>query len=327
MLRAKVQLISNLVYRSPTETEIDVAVAEAEQAARSLEGLGDEIGLAEVAITLDYLAFMRGRTARAGDWALRGLRYGLASGRIREAAQGAADSVWFAVLGPTPFPNVAAMAEKEFLTLEGPMAESSGYALLAAASLGAGDVSPLPRARASVARDRGSQRAGVARATQAIAIAIMESSCGSAENAEHRLREAREVLVARGDVWWVETLDGELCDAVGGQERPQEFLRLVDAFDASISVPDPGVQARRSLLRSRACLLRGAAADAEAAARRGVEVAATTDNVLYHAAALTMLEEVLDARGLTAEAADARASAIERLRAKGHVAALARLDR
>jgi len=132
--------------------------------------------------------------------------------------------------------------------------------------------------------------------------------------------------VALGDVWWVETLDGELCDAVGAQDRPQEFLRLVDAFDASLSVPDAGVQARRSLLRSRAFLLRGAAADAEAAAKHGVEVAATTDNVLHQAGAFTMLADVLDARGLAEEAAEARKSAIERLRAKGHLAAVALLQ-
>ena len=84
---------------------------------------------------------------------------------------------------------------------------------------------------------------------------------------------------------------------------------------------------RRSLLRSRALLLRGAAADAEVAARRGVEVAATTDSVLHHAGALVMLAEVLDARGLGAEAVEARAGAVERLRAKGHLAALARFAR
>jgi class 3 adenylate cyclase len=327
VLRAKVQLLANLVYRSPSDVEIDHAVAEAEEAARVLEVLGDEVGLAEVAIALDYLEFMRGRLARAGDWALRGLRYGLATGRIREATQGAADSVGFAVLGPTPFPSVAAVAEDEILVIGGPVAESAGYALLAAASLASGDgaryLETERRWREIIDRNG----LGWLGATQAIPIAIMESWCGNAEAAEHRLREAREVLVALGDVWWVETLDGELCDAVGAQGRAQEFLRIVDAFVASISVPDRVMQVRRSLLRSRALLLRGAAADAEVAARRGVEVATTTDSVLHQAGALTMLAEVLDARGLAAEAVDARTGAVELLRAKGHMAALARLER
>jgi len=327
VLRAKVQLLANLVYRSPSPAEIDGAVTEAEEIVRSFEELGDQAGLAEAAIALDYLETMRGHLARAGEWALRALRYGLATGRIREATQGAADSVGFGVNGPSPFPRVAAMARDELLTLGGPMAESGGHALLAAASLAAGE-----GARSLEHERRWHEiidRSGLGwlGATQAIPFAIVETWCGKAEAAERRLREAREVLVALGDVWWVETLDGELCDAVGAQDRPQEFLRLVDTFDASISVPDAGVQARRSLLRSRASLLRGAAADAEAAARHGLEVAATTDNVLYQAGASAMLADVLDVRGLAAEAAAARAVAIERLRAKGHPAAVPRLER
>jgi len=326
VLRAKVQLLANLVYRSPSKAEIDHAVVEAEQAVRCLEELGDDVGLAEAAVALDYLETMRGRLARAGEWALRALRYGLATGRIREATQGAADSVGFAVLGPTPFPSVGAMAEDVLLTLGGPMADSAGHALLAVASLAAGDEagSLEHERRWHEIIDRNGL--GWLGATQSIPFAIVETWCGNADRAERRLREAREALVALGDVWWVETLDAELCDAVGAQGRPQEFLRLVDTFDASISVPDAGVQARRSLLRSRAFLLRGAAADAEAAARHGLEIAGTTDNVLYQAGASSMLADVLEARGLAAEAADARAVAIERLRAKGHLAAVAVLQ-
>ncbi len=327
VLRAKIQLLSNLVYRSPSTADIVRAIGEAERAVRSLDELGDDVGLAEAAITLDYLETMRGRMARAGEWALRALQHGLATGRIREATQGAADSVVFAVLGPTPFPSVAVMAEDQLLTLGGPMAESAGHALLAAASLAAGDSARAlehERRWHEIIEHNGLGWLG---ATQAIPFAIVETWCGDAEAAEHRLREAREVLVALGDIWWVETLDGELCDAVGAQDQPQEFLRLVDAFDVSISVPDQGVQARRSVLRSRALLLRGAAADAEVAARRGVELAATTDNVLDQANGSTVLADVLDARGLAAEAAEARAVAIELLRAKGHLAAVARLER
>jgi len=54
VLRSKVQLLSNLVFRSPTRVELDHAIAEAEEIARSFEGLGDQSGLAEVAIVLDY---------------------------------------------------------------------------------------------------------------------------------------------------------------------------------------------------------------------------------------------------------------------------------
>jgi hypothetical protein len=219
------------------------------------------------------------------------------------------------------------MARDELLTLGGPMAESAGHALLAAASLAAGDAADAREHELRWREIIDRSGLGWLGATQAIPFATVETWCGKAETAERRLREAREVLVALGDVWWVETLDGELCDAVGAQDQRQEFLLLVYTFDASISVPDAGVQARRSLLRSRAFLLRGAAADAEAAARHGLEIAGTTDNVLYQAGASSMLADVLEARGLASEAVEARAAAIERLRAKGHLAAVARLER
>ena len=175
MLRAKVQLLSNLVYRSPSWTELDHAVAEAEQIVRSLEGLGDDVGLAEAAVALDYLSTMQGRMARAGEWALRALRGGIVTGRIREATQGAADSAGFAVLGPMPFPSVAAMAEDVLLTIGGPMADSAGHALLAAASLAAGDgagsLEHERRWREIIDRNG----LGWLGATQAIPIAIVET--------------------------------------------------------------------------------------------------------------------------------------------------------
>ena len=134
------------------------------------------------------------------------------------------------------------------------------------------------------------------------------------------------MLVALGDVWWVETLDGELCAAVGAQDG-----RRSSSDSSTHSMPRSrfriaGAGSTQSAPVG-AFLLRGAAADAEVAARRGVEIASTTDNVLLQAGAFIMLAEVLDDRGLAAEAADARTSAIERLRAKGHLAAVARLER
>ena len=57
-----------------------------------------------------------------------------------------------------------------------------------------------------------------------------------------------------------------------------------------------------------------------------MELAETTDLVPDHADALLTLADVLDARGLGEEAAAARGEAIARLRAKGNLAAVARLE-
>jgi tetratricopeptide (TPR) repeat protein len=324
-LRSTIQLLSNRIYRSPTEGEIDAAAAEAEAVADALAELDDDAGLAEAAIAIEYLEFMRGRVARAQEWSLRALRLGLAAGRFRESGQAAADLVGAAVVGPLPFDGFAATAEEQLFPLGEPISGSAGHALLAIGSLAAGDEAGFleheRRWREVVDRNGLSWLA----AAHALVMANVETWVGNAEVGERRLREARDVLVKLGDIWWVSTLDMGLCAAVRAQDRPQEFLRLADAFDASPPVPDLQILVQRSLLRSRALLLRGSAADAEVAARRGLDLVGPTDLVLDHTDALLTLAEVLDARGLADDAAAARREAVGMLRAKGNLAAVARL--
>ena len=119
--------------------------------------------------------------------------------------------------------------------------------------------------------------------------------------------------------------DGFLCEAVGAQDRPREFLRLADAFAASVQMTDRATLIRRQLLLARAHLLRGSAPEAEAAARRALKLVEPTDMVLDHASALLMLADALNERGLRDDAAAARIDAVAKLRAKGNRAAVARL--
>ena len=60
-LRAKVQLLSNCVYRSPSDSEVSAAVTESEAAFNAFQSADDHAGCAEAAVALDYLEFMRGR--------------------------------------------------------------------------------------------------------------------------------------------------------------------------------------------------------------------------------------------------------------------------
>ena len=147
---------------------------------------------------------------------------------------------------------------------------------------------------------------------------------GRAEAAERRLREAREFLAPLGNVWWLRLVDGCLCEAVRAQDRPREFLRLADAFAASVLLTDRGTLIERQLLLARAQLIRGSAADAEAAARRALKLLEPTDLVTQHANALLMLADALEARDLGDEATSARSEAVAKLRAKGNLVAVAR---
>ena len=113
----------------------------------------------------------------------------------------------------------------------------------------------------------------------------------------------------------------------GGQSARSaaEFLRLADAFEASVPLTDRGTLIRRQLLLARTHLLRGSTVEAETAARRALKLVEPTDHVTDHANALLMLADILDVRELAEQAAAARREAIAKLRTKGNLAAVARL--
>jgi hypothetical protein len=267
---------------------------------------------------------MRRHVAEAQAWASKALRHALAAGRTREATQAAGDLIAHTIEGPLPFDRFAATAQ-ELLSTGEPISGSVGLALMAVAALAAGD-DPGFHEHEGRWRDV-IDRHGLAwlAAVHGLSIAYVEISVGKAEAAEGRLREAREFLAPIGNTWWVDLADGYLCEAVGAQDRPREFLRLADAFATSVQMTDRETLIRRQLLLARSHLLRGSAPEAEAAARRALKLVEPTDDLPEHAKALLMLAEVLDERDLGDDAAVARGDAIAKLRAKGNLAAVARL--
>jgi hypothetical protein len=162
-------------------------------------------------------------------------------------------------------------------------------------------------------------------AAHAMEIAMVEMFVGKAEAAERRIRDAREFFVAIGNLWYISIADEVLCEAVGAQDRPREFLKLADAFAATVLVADRENLIKRQLVLARAHLLRGSPVEAEIAARRGLELAEHTDLVLDYTNALLMLADVLDALDRGDDAATARGDALTKLRAKGNLAVVARL--
>jgi hypothetical protein len=250
------------------------------------------------------------------------LRHGLAAGRPREAAQGAADAVLATAFGRTPFDGFPAVADELDAIAEHPLTASASAALRAMAALGAGDDDAYDRhqqAWRDVLEHHGLSWLGAA---HALVMAALETWTGRAPAAERRLREAREVLAAAGDVWWISSIDALLCSALAAQGRRHDFLSHADAFEASDPVPDRDTLVRRQLLRSRALLMRGSPADAEVAARSAVAAAEGSDLVLSWAEADLVLAAVLEARGRSDDAAAARAHAVALLGSKRFRAAL-----
>ena len=326
-LRALIQLQSNCVYRSPTEAEIETALAQTRAAADALQEMGDDVGLAEAAIAIEYLEWMLGRAAEAQAWTLRALGHGLLAKHTREAAQAAADLVWLTVAGPLPFGRFAEVASKLPGAQDNEIAAAAADALRAVAALARGEESSFreheERWRETIDR-HGLSWLG---ATHQLAMGQVETSVGHPEQGEQRLREARATLAGFGDIWWCEAIDVTLCMAVGAQDRPREFLRLADALEQSVLVPSREIVIRRNIVQAHALMLRGSAADAEAAARLALELAERTDLVPDQADALLTLADALQARELPDDATLARSRAAGLFRAKGNLPAAVNAER
>jgi class 3 adenylate cyclase len=323
--RATVSLLHNRIYRAPTDAELGSAVAQAETVAAAFESAGDSVGLAEAALVVGNLEFSRGRIARSHQWCAKATRVAMQADDPREAKEAAAMLVATAVEGPLPFGRFAAVADELSAWNDGPISRCVSRALRAMAALAAGDgrgFDEHERGWREVVDRNGLTGLGAELAPE---IAVVEIWAGDLETGERRMREARDILASFGDIWWLFGVDAYLFTALSAQDRPREILRLVDASEAGAWDLDLAARVSRYLMRARAQLLRGSAPDAEASARRGLALAEGSEAMLSHAEALLTLADILDARDLGGDAAAARHDAIEILRAKGHMTAVARL--
>ena len=264
------------------------------------------------------------RPRRARVWGMRAVRYGLAAGRPREAAQGR--RMPCSRRRSDGCRSTASEVADEFESIaDHPLTATGSAALRAMAALAAGDDDGFVRHERAWREVLEHHGLSWVAAAHALVMAALETWTGRADVAEQRLLEAREVLAAAGDVWWLGTIDALLCSALATQGRWREFVTHADAFEASDMVPDRDTLIRRPLLRARALLMRGSTADAEDAARRALEAAEGSELVLSRAEADLVLADVLEARGRSHDAEAARAHATNILEAKGFRGALEHL--
>ena len=321
-LRATIQLLANRVYRSPTQPEIETAATEAHAAEELLLPLGDDVGLAEAAIAIEYFGWMRGDLEEHRVWGLRAVRHGLAAGQPRAAAQGVADAVLATAFGRIPFDRFPEIATEFEAISDDPLTASASAALRAMSALAEGDDDRFQELQRAWRDGLDAHGLSWLAAAQGLVIAAVETWTGHAGAAEQRLLEAREVLSAAGDVWWLSTIDGLLCSTLAREGRRRDFLTHADAFDALDLVPDRDTLARRPLVRSQALLMRGSTADAEDAAHAALAALDGCDLLITRAEAHLALADALEARGRIDHAAIARAEAESVLKEKRFAAAL-----
>jgi len=150
--------------------------------------------------------------------------------------------------------------------------------------------------------------------------ADIEVLAGDDAEAERLLRESCAKLEAWGEQGHLSTQATQLGEALYSRGHYDEAIRWSEIAEQSAASDDASAQFLWRALRAKARARQGAADEAEALAREGVERAAATDAVSQRAHVLLAYAEVLRVRGRFAAAATAIEEAISLLDKKENVA-------
>ncbi|HEX5468801.1 MAG TPA: hypothetical protein VFW80_07115, partial [Gaiellaceae bacterium] len=307
-----------------THAQMEAALAEA---AGAFEETGDEAGLARALALAGRLPFWRGDMLAAIGQEERAAAHARAAGSRAQELE-ALSTVLSAMLdGP---PTVAAILERveEVGTLT---SGSSGADVLlrrvrADVELMLGDI-PAARAFAADAKTLAEELGlkmilaiGIART-----IGQIELLAGDPKAAEREIAPSCEFLEAAEDWGHFVSLLPYLMDALFPQGRAEELAAKLDHAEKYVIEED--LDGQVGLRRARAKLLtaRGDLAGAETLAREAVERCEGKTNVLLQAGALAHLADILQQIGRPADAAAARARAIDMYERKGCIAFAERL--
>ena len=144
----------------------------------------------------------------------------------------------------------------------------------------------------------------------------IELLAGRPEEAERELRHAWDALAASGDTALLGSPALMLAEALLAQERDEDARRFAEIGKAAMSPDDITDQVLAASVEARMAARAGDLATAEAEARRAVEIAAGTDALALHAAALALLGEVLER---PVDALEAFQKALGLYERKGHL--------
>jgi tetratricopeptide (TPR) repeat protein len=148
---------------------------------------------------------------------------------------------------------------------------------------------------------------------------LIELFAGDPISAERVLREGFDELGELGEVGFRSTVGTLLAEALVDQGRDGEAEEVLKISEGLMAAYDCDPQVRSRGVRAKILAQRGRLAEAEIAAREGVELAARTDYLVLHGRALVTLASVLQAAGSDAEATAALREALELFERKENV--------
>ncbi len=269
---------------------------------------------------------MAGQLAKAGETISKVIHHARLAGDERMVARSALGMTFNLVYGPTP--AAQAIAECEAL-IDGDFADRQVQNLIICkvAQLHA-MVGDFGKARTSVMAARAVLRdlgQAVRAASSSLDVAIVELLAGDPAGAEREIRPDCEMLEAIGETYFLSSMAATLARALLAQGRGDEALTWVETAERTAGGDDIDAQAECRCVRALILARAGSLDEAEALARKGVELAAQLETPALRGASLGDLATVLLHANRPDEARQALGEALAVYAAKGDTSSVARV--
>jgi DNA-binding SARP family transcriptional activator/tetratricopeptide (TPR) repeat protein len=322
--RAAVERERIRLARRPETFRVQDAVVVAEQAARTLRGFGDELGLARAAYLMSDLSWLRGDVVSSSAHGERMLTHARRAGSGFDAATALSYLGWDLVEGPCPVPE--AIARCDALAREAAGQRAAELSLLGCRAALEAMTGGYAEARGSMAR----ARVGLAElhlremaAYLAHLDVFAELLAGDPVAAERAALDAEAIVSESGDRWFLSTVYPDLAHAILAQGRHEDAAEVVERIETVPAPCDRQWVIKRHTARALVASWRGDRDEGLREARAAVAAAEGTAMVVFLANAYRTLAEVLLAAGRDQEAATAAGRALALDQAKGNTVAAA----
>jgi tetratricopeptide (TPR) repeat protein len=303
------------------------AVREAERQIETLEREGDDAGLARAWRLMGDLHHTHSRFAAADEAYARSIEHARAAGARRDEADALGRYAGTGLYGPATVEEIERRCDELRAATAGTSFEAPAFRALAGARAMQGR---FDEARELAIRARSTlEDAGLRLRASWVASTSgeIEVLAGDVAAAERAFREGFDAAVGFGEIGYQATVAAQLAHALLDAGRVEEAERFARVSEETAAEDDLASQVLQRSARARILAARGDPTPAVAEAREAVALAETTDDVNMRADALVDLAEVLRRSGAPEDAKEPLDRATELYRAKGNVAAIARLER
>jgi tetratricopeptide (TPR) repeat protein len=303
------------------ELGTEALTAEAAEAFRVFTDLEDDLGLAKVWHRRGFVAAVACRWGETQEDFERARSHAGRAGADRDEAVASSMLFYCFVLGPEPVGDAIArsetiLAETRFRGVRGVGLAALGNLYSMRGAL-ADARAQLDESRA-VLEDLGQTRRLIEASFFAASAELLG---GAAESALGHLERARAAASSAGQKGLLSSIDAHLAETLLALGRDDEAADFAVAAGAAAAEDDVFVQMRWRPVHAKVLARRGELDRALVLAGEAVELAAATDALNAHAAALADQAEVLSAAGRLDDARAALTTATDLYRLKGNVAA------